>query len=79
MNYSLMWNGQPSGLTFEQTLDQNEHGEELMLVKLKQRGEMEKIMVERRNEESGVDAEGSSLRRMLMLLMNLNLPGLRKR
>ena len=53
--------------------------EELMLVKLKQRGEMEKIMVERRNEESGVDAEGSSLRRMLMLLMNLNLPGLRKR
>ena len=54
--------------------------EELMLVKLKQRGEMEKIeVVERRNEESGVDAEGSSLRRMLRLLMNLNLPGLRKR
>ena len=51
-----------------------------MLVKLKQRGEMEKIeVVERGNEESGVDAEGSSLRRMLMLLMNLNLPGLRKR
>ena len=24
MNYSLMWNGQPSGLTFERTLDQNE-------------------------------------------------------
>ena len=54
--------------------------EELMLVKLKQRGEMEKIEeVERRNEEAGVDAEGRSLRRMLMLLMNLNLPGLRKR
>ena len=54
--------------------------EELMLVKLKQRGEMEKIeVVERGNEESGVDAEGSSLRRMLRLLMNLNLPGLRKR
>ena len=33
--------------------------EELMLVKLKQRGEMEKIeVVERRNEETGVDAEG---------------------
>ena len=50
-----------------------------MLVKLKQRGEIEKIMVERRNEESEVDAEGRSLRRMLTLLMNLNLPGLRKR
>ena len=49
--------------------------EELMLVKLKQRGEMEKIeVVERRNEESGVDAEGSSLSRRLTLLMNLNLP-----
>ena len=52
--------------------------EELMLVKLKQRGEMEKVMVERRNEEAGVDAEGRLLRRRLMLLMNLNLPGLRK-
>ena len=46
-----------------------------MLVKLKQRGEMEKIeVVERGNEESGVDAEGSSLSRRLTLLMNLNLP-----
>ena len=32
-----------------------------------------------RNEEAGVDAEGRSLSRMLRLLMNLNLPGLRKR
>ena len=32
-----------------------------------------------RNEESGVDAEGRSLRRRLRLLMNLNLPALRKR
>ena len=53
--------------------------EELMLVKLKQRGEMEKIMVQRRNEETGVDAEGREVEGRLMLLMNLNLPGLRKR
>ena len=32
-----------------------------------------------RKKEARVDAEGRSLRRMLMLLMNLNLPGLRKR
>ena len=70
MNYSLMWNGQPSGLTFEQTLDQNEHEGGVDV------GEIE---AERRNEESGVDAEGSSLSRRLTLLMNLNLPGLRKR
>ena len=70
MNYSLMWNGQPSGLTFEQMLDQNKHEGGVDV------GEIE---AERRNEESGVDAEGSSLRRMLRLLMNLNLPGLRKR
>ena len=50
-----------------------------MLVKLKQRGEMEKIMVQRRNEETGVDAEGREVEGRLMLLMNLNLPGLRKR
>ena len=30
-------------------------------------------------KEAGVDAEGRSLRRRLRLLMNLNLPGLRKR
>ena len=51
-------------------LDQNKHEGGVDV------GEIE---AERRNEESGVDAEGSSLRRMLRLLMNLNLPGLRKR
>ena len=52
------------------TLDQNEDEGGVDV------GEIE---AERRNEESGVDAEGSSLRGRLMLLMNLNLPGLRKR
>ena len=70
MNYSLMWNGQPSGLTFEQTLDQNEHEGGVDV------GEIE---AERRNEETGVDAEGREVEGRLMLLMNLNLPGLRKR
>ena len=54
--------------------------EELMLVKLKQRGEMEKIeVVERRKTRPELTPKAEKLRGRLMLLMNLNLPGLRKR
>ena len=58
MDYSLMWNGQPSGLTFEPTLDQNEQGEAIelgeveLVEKMKQRGEMEKPEWRRSREKA---------------------------